>query len=532
MMYVIDSGKSWGHIMQNPNGKIEKHTSEMMELVPSLLLNNSVVITNQDTDLSYAWIIALSDSSSRYEVKGLSERELFSLPVAEILEPLKRSVIENQVAVEDEMLIPVYEQEINYHLHFLPVWDSAGKFTGLNTFFLNKGTPLTRFEESPPPRPDLTRLIKSVTLSSRTVEPEQNKIDHEREIEPYHKDKLFDLFMKYLPGSAYIKDREGRYIYMNEYFRRVYDMDPEDYLGKDDFGVWPPDIAAKNQDEDRRVMESSNVIEATNEKFINGKRIAHLSYKFPIFCDDEKERCFLGGLSVNITERKQMEKRLLANQHKLRALAFELSRVKEKERRQLAADLHDLVAQSLAISILRLDALLASFSNRELVEEIEKIDGLVNQALKNIRSFIRDLSPPVLSHLGFDAAIQWLSRDMEKNFGLSTLVESDSTEIQISNEYHSVLFQIVRELLMNIVKHAETNRAYIRIRTLKELLRIEISDEGKGFNAQEEAEIDSFGLFNIQAKLSELKGEMSIHSEPGAGTEIEITVPLLKEDER
>ena len=228
----------------------------------------------------------------------------------------------------------------------------------------------------------------------------------------------------------------------------------------------------------------------------------------------------------NIHERKRSEQQVLDYQERLQSLASELSLSEERERRQIATNLHDRIGQSLAFARLKLAAMNHEI-NHPAVGEVRE---LVEQAIVDTRSLTFDLSPPVLYELGLVAAVEWLARKIQQEHGIPTRFHDDGQLKPLDEDFRIVLFQAVRELLLNVVKHAKASHAQVLLRRDGDALRIIIEDDGAGFEpARLSAQKDgpkSFGLFNIRERVEYLGGRMKIRSEPKHGTRVTLIAPI------
>jgi PAS domain S-box-containing protein len=128
-------------------------------------------------------------------------------------------------------------------------------------------------------------------------------------------EERFALFMKHFPGPAYIKDEQGKLLYINEYLEKLYHCNVEEVLGKADFDLWPKDTAANNAQNDQRVLSSGKVLQCTNEVLVDGEPIIYMSNEFPI--PRKGRSSMLGGVSVDITRQKQAEDKLKEYTRKL-----------------------------------------------------------------------------------------------------------------------------------------------------------------------------------------------------------------------
>jgi len=231
----------------------------------------------------------------------------------------------------------------------------------------------------------------------------------------------------------------------------------------------------------------------------------------------------------DVTERKEAERQLHIYQQRLRALATRLSSVEEQERRAIAAGLHDDISQTLALCKMRLAKLSESSPPSDVASISGEVRGLLDEAINRTRSLTFQLSPPVLYELGFVAAMEWLAEQLEEEHGVVINIEQDSQLPPIDDEVSIVLFRAVRELLINVVKHAQTNTARVCIDGNGDQVRVVVQDEGVGFDI---AQLDfpgrppGFGLFDIRERLDYIGGSLQIESQPGAGTRVAMIMPL------
>ncbi|MEX0607226.1 MAG: response regulator, partial [Halofilum sp. (in: g-proteobacteria)] len=217
----------------------------------------------------------------------------------------------------------------------------------------------------------------------------------------------------------------------------------------------------------------------------------------------------------------------------LRGLASELATAEQRERRRLAQTLHDdhqqlLVAAKLQVSMLRQSAAL------EQTEGLSKVDELLEEAVSSARTVSRELSPAVLYDAGLAAALRWLATVKREKYGLSVHVEADEGADPVAEDVSTFLYQAVRELLLNIVKHADTSEVWVRMTPAPdEEVQIEVRDQGRGFDTttmnEHGANAGQFGLFGMRERLSLFGGRLRVDSRPGDGTCVTLLVPRRSE---
>ena len=235
-------------------------------------------------------------------------------------------------------------------------------------------------------------------------------------------------------------------------------------------------------------------------------------------------------LNSEIEEHKQSKSRIIEYQESLRSLTSELSLAEERERRNIAVDLHDHVCQTLAICQIKLGTL-------QKETAFNKSPGLLNEAIRlcqsaiaDTRSLIFEISPPALYELGLEAALDELIELMQKDYTITAIFEDDGEPKSLVQEVQVTLYRAVRELLMNVIKHAQARCVKVTVRRKGHNLRIEVVDDGVGFDTSKlffnSIQNKSFGLLNIRERLELLGGQMEIQSEAGRGTTAILTAPL------
>lgn len=237
---------------------------------------------------------------------------------------------------------------------------------------------------------------------------------------------------------------------------------------------------------------------------------------------------FAIGMLEDISNQKQSASKIRDYQEKLRSVALELSLTEELERRRLATDLHDHVGQILALAQIKLGALQQSASNG-LVAPMEEIRQLLNQTIKYTRSLTSELSPPILYDLGFEAAVEWLAELLQEQHGIRLKVAADRTPKPLDEETRVLLFQLVRELLVNVVRRAKPNNISVLIDRNGQNMVVKIENDGDRLDLGTDSfapSPDGLGLFSIRERLRYLGGRLEVQPEDGQGTLVTMMVPL------
>jgi PAS domain S-box-containing protein len=210
-------------------------------------------------------------------------------------------------------------------------------------------------------------------------------------------------------------------------------------------------------------------------------------------------------------------------------LTTELTLAEQRERRRLADLLHDHLQQLLAGARLNLEVAVDENQSSQN-SALNSAYDLVSQSLETSRTLSAELSPPVLYMHGLAEAFRWLARWMEKTHKLRVELHTDPNAEPDQEDLKILLFQSVRELLFNVVKHAGANSARIDMQQQGGHTVIVVSDEGAGFDprgiwSNDRSADKAYGLFNIRERLLLLGGDFDIQSGQGSGTTIRISVP-------
>jgi PAS domain S-box-containing protein len=236
---------------------------------------------------------------------------------------------------------------------------------------------------------------------------------------------------------------------------------------------------------------------------------------------------------LNQTLEKRVHQRtleLIRYQARLRSMATDLTLMEQRERRRIASDLHDYLAQLLIACHLKFNQALSFTDSKSLQGVIQESILIVDQAIEYTRTLVTQISPPCLYEFGLPAALVWLGSEMKKQ-GLTVEVHGESLIVNLREEQAILLYQSVRELLFNVLKHSRTQNAIVSLSIQENnLFYIEVEDHGRGFiKGQGEREKDSantFGLFSIRERIEALGGKTSITSDLGKGTHILLQIPL------
>lgn len=234
------------------------------------------------------------------------------------------------------------------------------------------------------------------------------------------------------------------------------------------------------------------------------------------------------ALNRELAVREEAERRLRASHERLAALTEELCLTEEREQRKVASWLHDDVGQNLALLKIHLDRMSQrSFAGRQRFREMSE---LLAATIKEIRNHTMLISPPLLENLGLCPAIAKLANDLGKAHGFAVQVDEQQILPELPLSLRSTLYRIVKELFINVVKHAGADRVMLVNTYDGEWIGISVRDNGQGFDAEQletaATASNSFGLFHVRQRLYLLGGTLDVDSSPGLGCTCSIRVPV------
>jgi len=333
-------------------------------------------------------------------------------------------------------------------------------------------------------------------------------------------------------GSAlFIADTEtGIILECNSQAEKLVGKRRDQMIGMHQSKLHPEDVQQLYTEKFRRHVHADSVVDYESEiQRIDGKKI-------PVWISahtvkNSSGRNVVIGLFMDASGSKKVEKKLLDYQKQLKSLASKLSLVEEQERRRIATELHDQIGQTLVILRMKVGSLkkLSDFSNIE--KELKEICETLDETIEGTRSLTFDLSYPILYEVGFEAAVaEWLTEQIQKKYGIETRFTDDGQFKPLGIDIKALLFRDVRELLINVVKHAKASKVKVDIYKNNGEVYITIWDDGCGFDVEtvesQAIGAGSFGLFSIRERLEQLGGHLEIKSGIGQGACVTIVVPL------
>ncbi|MBP7619173.1 MAG: response regulator [Geothrix sp.] len=476
------------------------------------LKNAPITVATLDRDLRYTWVYNTRHGFSADMVLGRRPDELIPAADAAELMGLLQRVLDTGEPEVREVSGETRGRPWHYSDYVEPVRDAAGRIQGLNVAMIE----ITERKQAEAALRDAkTELEHRVATRTAELVGLAASLQSERR-------RLYDV-LEALPAYVVLLSPELRIIFANRDFERRF--------GK------PPDTTCHahlfQREEPCEGCESLRVLQtlASNQCEWQGPDGHDYEVSTYPFVDTDGSRLLM-RVGIDITHRKQAEVALLQRTRQLANLAVELTMAEHHERKRLAQVLHDGLQQLLVAAKYRVGALEGTGDTR-VQEEVHHLEELLVDSIETSRTLTYELSPPFLGEQGLLPALEWLARWKQTKHGLRVGLQVGRGLPPISEDQTILLFQAVRELLFNVVKHAGTKVARLSVQAAGDGLQIVVTDEGVGFDPARlrlaGSEAGGYGLLSLHERLGLLGGRLEIQSSPGLGSRFTLTVPLRPE---
>jgi PAS domain S-box-containing protein len=325
-------------------------------------------------------------------------------------------------------------------------------------------------------------------------------------------EERFRAYMDNSPAIAWMKDKEGRYVYVSKTWEKRFETRFENVRGKTDNEVWPSEIANEHRNNDLKVLSSGQSIEVEEEATErNGERSFWWIVKFPF--QDSSDQRYVGGIGVDITERKRLEEERIEQKSLQRSMD------------KLLMDIHDGIG-GITTNISLLSEVARKASTLEDIEKaLTTISNLARDGMGEIRSLMYSLDREDLNWHSFAIELRSQGMKLLEPHAIAFVMTYDVKE-NITNPVSHLclnLLRVYQEALLNTIKHAKATKVTVTLRVDKDYLDLMIQDDGQGFK-QSSLMSTGRGVGNMMARIAHMHGTATITGE--GGTCITIKLPL------
>jgi two-component system, chemotaxis family, CheB/CheR fusion protein len=363
--------------------------------------------------------------------------------------------------------------------------------------------------------------------------------------------RRLDVIVDSIADGFYALDREWRFTHVNDAALRHMGKTREEILGRTLFDVFPDVRNGVIETEYARAMESGEPCQFVSPSLITGRILEIHAYPGSdnltiLFLDVTEQQRMVTALHENrealqeanehleqrVRERtmelQNLTEQLEGSRHELRKLASELVMAEERERKRIAGVLHDDIAQILATVRMRLDMIHDIPPDHMDRQTLAEAKVLLGQSIQETRALMTDIGNPLLFDLGLKPACESLAKRLMERHPVRIGCEIRDAYKHLDPEVKTILYQVVRELLNNVVKHSQAQNAHVLIDMEDGKFRVKVTDDGAGFDPQTlgtpTAE-GGFGLYSIRERLIVIDGSLRIESAPGVGTVVTAVLP-------
>ena len=344
-------------------------------------------------------------------------------------------------------------------------------------------------------------------------------------------EERYRSLIQYTSDIISVIEADGTVSYMSPATERMLGYRPEDQVNTKAFDAIDPD------DVERALSIFAEVLDKPGVHLPIEFKVPHADGSWRYLehvVNNQLDHPSVKGIVVSsrdITERKLTEEAMRKSEKRLQDLVGKLLTAQEEERRRVAYEIHDGLAQVASAAHQHMQAFAGRY-NSGLARDREKLNlalELVRQTVEDARRVIADLRPAVLDDFGLAAAIRQKIEALRTE-GWEATYEGPPEDVYLPEAVETSLYRVVQEALNNTRKHAGTKRVHVELRRVGKSVRLEIRDRGRGFSLTESsiggAPGEKVGLSSMRERVSLLGGDIKFHSQPGMGTSIVVEVSL------
>jgi two-component system sensor histidine kinase DegS len=325
--------------------------------------------------------------------------------------------------------------------------------------------------------------------------------------------------------AIWVHDLDGKIVIANTACEKVTGYLPEELLGKNVAEFMSRDALVIAREIRSKLMKGQAIDQRYDQRLNKKDGTEAIVELFTRLIRADGKPIGFQNIARDVTEERRLRDNLRLQIHKT-------LRAQEEERKRIARELHDDIAQSILLLSRQLDMLISK-SDSKIPEayllELEHIENIADNAYKSIQRYARDLRPSILDQMGLVAALNWLTEELGKELKIEISVKSDELP-ELPSEIELAMFRIAQETLNNIRKHAQASVVDITVKRISNNLKMSITDNGKGFSTSrltgDLAREGKLGVLGMEERARLIGGSLQIKSAPGKGTTVIARAPI------
>ncbi|MBN2462934.1 MAG: PAS domain S-box protein [Dehalococcoidia bacterium] len=326
--------------------------------------------------------------------------------------------------------------------------------------------------------------------------------------------------------AIWVHDLNGNIIIANKACEKLSGYPSKEGIGRIVSEFMSPDALIIAREVKNRFMRGQAIDQRYDQKLIkkDGSE-AMLELFTRLIRDDDGKPIAFQNIARDVTEERRLRDNLRFQIHKTLM-------AQEEERKRIARELHDDVAQSILLLSRKVDVILSEDAcnmPKTAINELEHIQKIANETYKSLQRYARDLRPSILDQMGLVAALNWLTEELSKELEIKTRVKADKLP-PLPPETELAMFRIAQETLNNVRKHAQASEVKITVKRDSHNINMTIKDNGKGFFTSrltgDLAREGKLGVLGMEERARLIGGDLKIKSEPGKGTTVLASAPI------
>jgi two-component system sensor histidine kinase DegS len=383
------------------------------------------------------------------------------------------------------------------------------------------------------PRDALTESVTALIISGLSISliqmhrrryRQQKKLDRIAAALRTYQENYEELFTN-ASDAIWVHDLDGKIVIANKACEKLTGYTPSELVGKDVSEFLTPEALSAARELKIRIMKGEAIDQRYDQRLIKKDGTEAIVELFTRLIEANGKPMAFQNIARDVTEERRLRDNLRFQVHKNIV-------AQEEERKRIARELHDDIAQSTLLLSRRLDNLISGPDRKiplSIISELEHLQSIANEIYKNSQRYARDLRPSILDQMGLVAALNWLAEELSKEQGIKVEVHANKLA-SLPLETELVLFRIAQEALNNVRKHAEASTVNITVESDSSNVKMTITDNGKGFSTSKLTgnlvREGKLGVLGMEERARLIGGHLEIRSEAGKGTTVMTEAPI------